>query len=187
MNPLFRICPVVTLLFLGVAPAPRDPIDTQSAIVAVLLAAWDNGSVDSLLISPTPLPPGEDWVPSRTHPLDTSVHLIAGDFPGDYAFAQAWTAYSHPVLGEFQLDLPEIAAQLRHHVSLSADSPSATKGHESWVWVAFSKAGFSRDSSVSVIYRVYYCGRECAGSDTFVLQRQAGQWAVDRAYQGWRS
>ena len=186
MRHLRRLCPVVTMLALGVAPVPKGASDAQSAIAALLLAYWDDGSVDSLFISPTPLPPGEDWVPSRTHPLD-SVDLIPNDFPSDSAFAQAWAAYRHPAPGTFQLDRAEIAARLRRPVSLSADTPDATKTHESWVWVAFSKAGFSRDSSVSVIYRVYYCGRECAGSDTFVLRRQAGQWAVDRAYQGWRS
>jgi hypothetical protein len=174
------------MLALAAAPLQKDTRDAQSAIAAVLLAAWDDGSVDSLFVSPTPLPPGEDWVPSRTHPLD-SVDMIVHDFPGDSAFAQAWAAYQHPAPGTFQLHLADLAAGLKHHVSVRAEAPDATQGHESWVWVAFSRAGFSRDSTVSVIYQVYYCGRECAGSDTFVLRRHAGRWAVDRAYQGWRS
>jgi len=187
MKRIFHICPVVALLLAGAPPTLRSQADAQSAMVAVLLAPWATESVDSLLVSPIPLPPDTDMVMTMAHAFDASVHAISDDYPGDSAFAQAWVEYAHPGPGNLELDIPTIGAQLARPVSMRTDPPPARQGQEAWLWMAFSKAGFSRDSSVGIIRRVYWCGTECGGSDIVVFRQQNGNWTVDHAYQGWRS
>jgi hypothetical protein len=187
MKHSLHICPFVALLLFGAPPALRSQADAQSAMVAILLAPWATGSVDSLFVSPKPLPPDTEMVMTMAYALDASSHAVSDDYHGDSAFAQAWTEYAHPVPGSLKLDIPAIGAQLARPVSVRADPPPARQGQETWLWMAVSKAGFSRDSSIGIIHRVYWCGRECGGSDIVVFRQHNGSWAIDHAYQGWRS
>jgi len=54
---------------------------------------------------------------------------------------------------------------------------NAFTGLEGITLISFSPLGFSKDSSISVIFWTYYCGALCAGGDvTFFARTANGSW-----------